>query len=157
MHVVSRFFAMAFSSRSASSSSSASCGADGSLSRSLNDPLSPGPCGQRSASSVSCVRSGSPVSARPVTNYSADSPLPLRRLRLPLRRLSEGHFDLAMDLALLTVRQLRSHDQPFRRGSPAMETVACELENLSPTQFGGVTKKAIRDRVMKLLELFAQT
>ena len=38
-----------------------------------------------------------------------------------------------------------------------MEIVACELENLSPTQFGGVTKKAIRNRVMKLLELFAQT
>ncbi|XP_065197114.1 uncharacterized protein LOC135828621 [Sycon ciliatum] len=37
-----------------------------------------------------------------------------------------------------------------------MEIVACELENLSPTQFGGVTKKAIRDRVMKLLELFAK-
>ena len=38
-----------------------------------------------------------------------------------------------------------------------MEIDACELENLSPTKFGGVTKKAIRDRVMKLLELFAQT
>ena len=59
---------MAFSSRSASSSYPPSCGAEGSLSRSLSDPLSPG---QRSASSV---RSGNPVSARRVTNYAAESP-----------------------------------------------------------------------------------
>ena len=146
---------MAFSSRSASSSYSASCGADGSLSRSLSDPLS---AGQRSASSVSSVRSGSPVSARPVTIFSDGSPQQKSATSVSSSSPAMSQrrtFDLAMDLALL--RQLRSHDQLFRRGSPAMEIVTCELENLSPTQFGGVTKKAIRDRVMKLLELFAQT
>ena len=63
-------------------------------------------------------------------------------------------FDLAMDLAMLW--QIRSHDQPFRRGSPAMELVAAELAKLMPAKFSAVTKKTIRDRVIKLIDLFAK-
>ena len=41
-------------------------------------------------------------------------------------------FDLAMDLAML--RQIRSHDQPFCRGSPPIELVAAELANFDASQ-----------------------
>ena len=63
-------------------------------------------------------------------------------------------IDLQMDLAML--RQLRSHDRPFRRGSPAMEQVAADLANTMPGHFAGVTKKTIRDRVLNLIGLFAK-
>ena len=74
-----------------------------------------------------------------MTNYSAESPQQNSATSASSSSPATSQrrtFDLAMDLTLL--RQLRSHDQPFRRGSPAMEIVARELENLSPTQFGGV-------------------
>ncbi|XP_065182007.1 uncharacterized protein LOC135812638 [Sycon ciliatum] len=61
-------------------------------------------------------------------------------------------FDLCMDLAIL--RQLRSHECPFRRGSPAMDIVAAELSNSDPTKFCGINKKGVRDRVLLLLKLF---
>ena len=63
-------------------------------------------------------------------------------------------FDLAMDLAML--RQIHSHDQPFRHVSPAMELVAAELANLMPAKFSAVTKKRICDRAIKLINLFAK-
>ena len=46
--------------------------------------------------------------------------------------------------------------QPFRRGSPAMELAAGELSDMMPAQFAAVTKKTIRDRVLKLLDLFSK-
>ena len=56
-------------------------------------------------------------------------------------RAQRRKFDLQMDLAML--RQLRSHDQPFRCGSPAMEQVAADLANTMPGHFAGVTKKKL--------------
>eukprot|EP00117_Sycon_ciliatum_P029316 scpid106847/ scgid23378/ len=67
---------------------------------------------------------------------------------LPVRK----SFDLSMDLAIL--RQLRSHERPFRRGSPAMELVAGELSNSDLAKFGGITKKGVRDRDLLLRALF---
>ena len=71
-----------------------------------------------------------------------------------LARAQRRTFDLQMDLAML--RQLRSHDQPFGRGSPAMEQDAVDLANTMLGHFAGVTKKPIRDRVLNLIGLFAK-
>ena len=50
-------------------------------------------------------------------------------------------FDLAMDLLLL--RQVISHQNPFARGSPAMEDVAVELEQYDPAHFTGESKRKL--------------
>ena len=57
-------------------------------------------------------------------------------------------FDLAMDLCLL--RQSRLHPNLFLHGSPDMMEIADELGQ--DEQFQGITKKAVRDRLLKLLE-----
>ena len=59
-------------------------------------------------------------------------------------RAKRRMFDLQMDLAML--RQLRSHDQPFRRGLHAMEQVAADLANTMPGHFAGVTKNNYQGR-----------
>ena len=98
--------------RSASSSYSASCGADGSLSRSLSDPL--GWFCQIWKSSQ-CSPCDKIILLKPRSRI-----LPLWHLNLPLRRLSEGHyFDLAMDLAfsgsfVVTTNRLDEGLQPWR-------------------------------------------
>ena len=57
-------------------------------------------------------------------------------------------FDLAMDLCLL--RQSRLHPNLFSRSSPDKMEIADELGQ--DEQFQGITKKAVRDRLLKLLE-----
>ena len=57
-----------------------------------------------------------------------------------------------MDLALL--RQVRAYENPFNRGSPAMDLVVTELQSYDPERFSGLTKKAVRDRVMLLLDQY---
>ncbi len=57
-----------------------------------------------------------------------------------------------MDLGLL--RQLRSKENVFARGSPAYEQVALELLQLMPNTFQGLKKKSVRDRLLKVMEQF---
>ena len=87
-----------------------------------------------------------PAASSPATPSTSASPVAAASQRRT--------FDLAIDLAML--RQIRSHDQLYRRGSPAMELVAAELANLMAAKFSAVTKKTIRDRVIKLIDLFAK-
>ena len=95
------------------------------------------------------------VASAAVSPSAASPPATSSTSTSPVAAASQRRtFDLAMDLAML--RQIRSHDQPFRRGSPAMELVAAELANLMPAKFSAVTKKTIRDRVIKLIDLFAK-
>ncbi|XP_065196146.1 uncharacterized protein LOC135827604 [Sycon ciliatum] len=63
-------------------------------------------------------------------------------------------FDLTMDLILL--RQVMAHPNPFVRGSPAMDNVADELAKQDAARFGSLTKKSVRDRLMKMLEHHAK-
>ena len=95
--------------------------------------------------SVASAAMSPPAASPPATSSTSASPVAAASQRRT--------FDLAMDLAML--RQICSHDQPFRRGSPAMELVAAELANLMPAKFSAVTKKTIHDRVIKLIDLFA--
>ena len=61
-------------------------------------------------------------------------------------------FDLNRDLALL--RQLTAQPwNPFFRGSPSYRLVASELADADPGRFSGLTPKAVRDRMILLLEL----
>ena len=48
-----------------------------------------------------------------------------------------------MDLELL--RQLRSHSNPFVRGSDAFDQTATELAAIDPGKVGAVPKKSVRD------------
>lgn len=59
-------------------------------------------------------------------------------------------YTLEMDLVLM--RQLRSHPNPFVRGSTAMGKVAQELAAQDPSRFSSLSKKGVRDRAMTLLD-----
>ena len=96
--------------------------------------------------SVASATVSPPAASPPATSSTSASPVAAASQRRT--------FDLAMDLAML--RQIRSHDQIFRCSTPAMELVAAELANLMPAKFSAVTKKTIRDRVIKLIDLFAK-
>ena len=57
-------------------------------------------------------------------------------------------FNLEMDLQLL--RQSRIHPHLFVRGAPDLKNVAEELSQ--DEKFAGITKKTVRDRLMKMLD-----
>ena len=57
-------------------------------------------------------------------------------------------FNLEMDLQLL--RQCRIHPHLFVRGAPDLKNMAEELSQ--DEKFPGITKKAVRDRLMKTLD-----
>ena len=100
------------------------------------------PNSSRAASPNSCRPALTPPSTPCRASISAASPQLAQDLDESApssARAQRRTFDLQMDLAML--RQLRSHDQPFRRGSPAMEQVAADLANPMPGHFAGVTKK----------------
>ena len=100
----------------------------------------------RFQTSVASAAVSPPAALPPATSSTSASPVAAASQRRT--------FDLVMDLAML--RQIRSHDQPFRRGSLAMELVAAEFANLMPAKLFAVTKKTIRDRVIMLIDLFAK-
>ena len=82
-----------------------------------------------------------PVSAEPAMTTTPPSPT-------SPSTSSQVRLDLQMDLCML--RQLRAQDAPIKSGSSAFETVAAELP--APRKFGLVSKKAVRDRVLKCME-----
>lgn len=95
------------------------------------------------------VVSGSPSS--PV----ADSPRGDSSSPTSLSARLQRRYDLQMDLMLL--RQMRGQENAFKRGDPGYEEVAVALSCICPSSFRGVTKKSVRDRVLKLLELFRKS
>ena len=90
------------------------------------------------AAAASSPAATSPAASSPATSSSSSNK------RRSIR------FDLNMDLILL--RQVLAQENPFVRGSPAMDVVAKELDSLKPDLFQGITKKTVRDRVLLLLE-----
>ena len=59
-------------------------------------------------------------------------------------------FDLSMDLTHLW--QAIFYSDLFHRGSPAMEEMASELAHHDQQRFQGLSRKAVRDRILLLVE-----
>lgn len=65
---------------------------------------------------------------------------------------SAHRLKYTMEMDLILLRQVRSHGNPFVRGSDVFEAVAKELVSAEPRLFDALTKKGVRDRTMKLLD-----
>lgn len=61
-------------------------------------------------------------------------------------------FDLQMDLDLLRRIKAQTFGNPFVRGCPCFRIVAIQLADADRTRFGGLSAKAVKDRILLLLD-----
>ena len=100
-----------------------------------------------------------PIPASSTSPVAASAAVPVQTLPVPTQATAgpdvaspkaQMRFDLHMDLVLL--RHLCFVENPFVRGSSGMEETAKALAGSGEAKFVGLTKKAVRDRVLLLLD-----
>ena len=103
--------------------------------------------------------SQSPIPASSTSPVAVSAAVPVQTLPVPIQATAgpdvastkaQMRFDLHMDLVLL--RHLCFVENPFVRGSSGMEETAKALAGSGEAKFVGLTKKAVRDRALLLLD-----